>query len=113
MNYNITNITVTNCYFDNGIFHTYYNATSSLSIENSYFQNNFGYRGAVFFIEYVRYDYDNDIIISNSIFENNNAKEYGGVIYVQNRLFSSENSSRVLFKDCEFRNNTAKKGNNK
>ena len=100
-----------NCYFNNGVFYVKYNTASSLSIENSYFQNNSGFKGAVFYIENVRSDYNNDIIISSSIFENNNVEQYGGVIFSSNKLYNSTNDTRILFKDCDFKNNTSKKGN--
>jgi len=74
--------------------------------------NNTSSNGAVFFIYHVSEDYDNDIIINNSLFENNHAENFGGVIYIPFKIEILNKDSKIKFNDCEFRNNTAKKGIN-
>ncbi|ORX42622.1 hypothetical protein BCR36DRAFT_156476 [Piromyces finnis] len=109
--YNINNITVTNCNYEYGVFLVMYETNSSVTVNNSNFKNNTAYEGTIFYIYSVRPNYDNDITINNSLFENNYAENFGGVIYVPNELLISNDISKIEFNDCEFKNNTAKKGN--
>ncbi|OUM62869.1 hypothetical protein PIROE2DRAFT_10730 [Piromyces sp. E2] len=83
---------------------------NTITIENSHFENNSGINGAIFFIDHVSEDFDNDIIINNSLFESNHAENFGGVIYTPNKFNVTKSNSRISFNNCEFRNNTAKKG---
>eukprot|EP00833_Pecoramyces_ruminatium_P017545 jgi/Orpsp1_1/1191577/evm.model.d7180000087121.1 len=112
--YNVDNLTVKNCKYRNGIFHILYSdpqSSTSLNIEDSYFLNNYGNSGVIIDVIKIKSEYNNDIIINNSVFEGNRAYNYGGVIYIpnENTFQYSLNDSRILFNNCTFINNSAKK----
>lgn len=105
----INETTIQNCYFEKGILSIdsiYYNNYSNILVENSNFINNTAYNGAVLNIN--EKDDRSKIIFNNSLFENNKAKNFGGIIY------SSVNNDNlnVFFNDCKFINNSAYLGNN-
>lgn len=83
-----------------------------MNIEDSYFLNNYGNSGVIIDVIKIKSEYNNDIIINNSVFEGNRAYNYGGVIYIpnENTFQYSLNDSRISFNNCTFINNSAKKG---
>jgi len=110
MNFNFVNTTIKNCNYTVGVFYVNYDSNTTFTINNAYFENNYSTNGPIFNVKQVSKDYNDDITINNSIFERNRAKVFGGVIYTSNKFDVLNNDSRISFHNCEFRNNTAKKG---
>jgi len=76
-------------------------------INNCTFVNNKSIYGTIFNVESDVYSL-NQIKVSNSTFDNNYAKEYGGVIYSNSKYVNK----MLTFTDCKFINNNAgNKGN--
>ncbi|KAG4102830.1 hypothetical protein H8356DRAFT_929991 [Neocallimastix lanati (nom. inval.)] len=103
------NVTFSNSYFEDGLFMVNFNDInySYYDIENSHFKNLTSINGSVLDIVNLD-DITEDYIIEfkNSIFENNSALKFGGVVF----SLSSYTKKHVSFQNCEFRNNHAMNG---
>jgi len=106
---NMENGNVSNSYFKRGLI--YMNAKESYYgtciFRNSKFVNNTSERGTIINLNYLNPGNIQYIQIFNSIFINNSASKFGGVIY----SLGEYNFNHTLFSNCTFNNNHAESGN--
>ncbi|OUM60028.1 hypothetical protein PIROE2DRAFT_63402 [Piromyces sp. E2] len=105
----ISNSTFNNCHFEDGIFEIDSKGNKGIiyNIKNSNFYNNTSINGSILNIKYYEYNLNDRISFNNSLFENNSATNFGGVVYSN----SPNTNQLVFFEDCIFNNNTAGNGN--
>ncbi|OUM65258.1 hypothetical protein PIROE2DRAFT_7805 [Piromyces sp. E2] len=104
------NNTVNNCFLTEGIFRIDNSNmnTRNITISNSTFSNNIAEYGTVLNVQALKSFLINyEVIIQNSVFENNTALTYGGVIY--SNSVSTNNNIHIY--NCDFINNHATHGN--